>query len=147
MAVGRDERVRVDNAVRGSGLKRLRLALHPTALRRLCSVISWPLPTGAVALALRRLVLGGHAAPRLFSELVAVPVALPLLASQLPVPERWRRISWRSCCCCPEVVQAGRRVAGGVGGDDAWKATSRGVGGSRLARCWRRLEHLEDGGR
>ena len=67
-AVSRDMRVHVDHAVRGCGLALLRLALHTHALRRLCAVVSRPLLAGAVAAALRRLVLGGHAAAPCLDE-------------------------------------------------------------------------------
>ena len=43
-------------------------------------------------------VLGEHAAPCLFCELLVVAVAQPVLAHQLPVPEGWRRIGRLSCC-------------------------------------------------
>ena len=142
MAVSRDVRVHVDHAVRGCGLALLRLALHAHALRRLCAVVSRPLLAGAVAAALRRLVLGGHAAPPLFCQLVAVAVAQPLLARQLPVPQRRCRVR-PSRCRRAAAVEARRRVAGGVGDNNARKATSHGVRGCRLARYWRRLEHLQ----
>ena len=56
-----------------------------------------------------------------------MPIARPLVAGELPVPERRCTVSWRSRCGCAEAVEAWRRIIRGVRSVDARKAEPRGV--------------------